>query len=141
MKLPNRVEPLKMDFPRLIKFSIVGAIGAGINMGFLWVLTDFAGLFYLFSCMVAIEIAIIMQFMMNDRWTFKDRKTTHVGQFIKRILKSNLWRSGGSTVNIGILYFLTEYMGVYYLLSNIFGIICAFLLNYIFESRFTWHIE
>ena len=141
MKLPNRVETLKMDFPRLIKFSIVGAIGAGINMGFLWVLTDFAGLFYLFSCMVAIEIAIIMQFMMNDRWTFKDRKTTHVGQFIKRILKSNLWRSGGSTVNIGILYFLTEYMGVYYLLSNIFGIICAFLLNYIFESRLTWHIE
>ncbi len=141
MKLPYRVEALKRDFLRLIKFSIVGVIGAGINTGFLWVLTDFAGLFYLYSSVVAIEIAIIMQFLMNDRWTFKERKTTHAGQFIKRILKSNLWRSGGLAVNIGILYLLTEYMDVYYLLSNIFGIICAFLLNYILESRLTWGIE
>ncbi len=141
MKLPYRVEALKRDFLRLIKFSIVGVIGAGINTGFLWVLTDFAGLFYLFSSAIAIEIAIIMQFLMNDRWTFKERKTTRAGQFIKRILKSNLWRSGGLAINIGILYLLTEYVGVYYLLSNILGIICAFLLNYILESRLTWGIE
>ncbi len=130
-----------MDFFRLIKFSIVGVIGAGINTGFLWLLTDLAGLYYLFSSTVAIEIAILMQFMMNDRWTFKERKTTYVGQFIKRILKSNLWRSGGLAVNVGVLYLFTAYLGVYYLLSNIFGIICAFLLNYILESRLTWGIE
>ena len=135
-----RVEALKVDFLRLIKFSIVGVIGAGINTGFLWFLTDFVGLFYLVSSAVAIEIAIIIQFLMNDRWTFKERKTTLARQFIKRILKSNLWRSGGLVVNIGILYLFTEYMGVYYLLSNIFGIICAFLLNYILESRLTWGI-
>ncbi|MCW3135227.1 MAG: GtrA family protein [Methanophagales archaeon] len=125
----------------MIKFSIVGVIGAGINTGFLWILTDLAGLYYLFSSVVAIEIAIMMQFMMNDRWTFKDRKTNDVGQFIKRILKSNLWRSGGLSVNVGVLYLFTAYIGVYYLLSNIFGIICAFSLNYILESRLTWGIE
>ncbi|MCK4475562.1 MAG: GtrA family protein [Methanophagales archaeon] len=141
MKLPYRVEALKADFLRLIKFSIVGVIGAGINTGFLWILTDLAGLFYLFSSVVAIEIAIIMQFLMNDRWTFKDRKTTNVCQFIKRIFKSNIWRSGGLAINITILYVLTEYVGVYYLISNIFGIICAFLLNYILESRLTWGIK
>jgi len=141
MKLPSRVEALKADFFRMIKFSIVGVIGAGINTGFLWILTDFAGLYYLFSSVVAIEIAIMMQFMMNDRWTFKDRKTNDVGQFIKRILKSNLWRSGGLSVNVGVLYLFTAYIGVYYLLSNIFGIICAFSLNYILESRLTWGIE
>jgi len=141
MKLPDRVAALKGDFLRLPKFSIVGAIGAGINTGFLWVFTDVAGLFYLYSSAIAIEIAIILQFLMNDRWTFKEQKTTHVEQFIKRILKSNLWRSGGLAVNIGVLYFLTEYMNVYYLLSNIAGIICAFLLNYLFESRLTWGIR
>jgi len=124
----------------MIKFSIVGVIGAGINTGFLWILTDLAGLYYLFSSVVAIEIAIMMQFMMNDRWTFRDRKTTDAGQFIKRIFKSNLWRSGGLAVNVGVLYLFTAYIGVYYLLSNIFGIICAFSLNYILESRLTWGI-
>jgi len=140
MKLPDQVAALERDFLRLIKFSIVGAIGAGINTGFLWAFTDVAGLFYLYSSAIAIEIAIIMQFLMNDRWTFKERKTTHLEQFMKRILKSNLWRSGGLAVNIGVLYFLTEYVGVYYLLSNIAGIFCAFLLNYLFESRLTWGI-
>ncbi len=141
MKLLDRVAALKGDFLRLIKFSIVGAIGAGINTFFLWVFTDVAGIFYLYSSAIAIEIAIILQFLMNDRWTFKEQKTTHVEQFMKRILKSNLWRSGGLALNIGVLYFLTEYVGVYYLLSNIVGIICAFLLNYLFESRLTWGIE
>ena len=141
MKLPDRVAALRMDVLRLIKFSIVGVIGAGINTGFLWFLTDVAGLFYLFSAVVAIEIAILMQFLMNDRWTFKETKTQHIEQFITRIFKSNVWRSGGLAVNIGVLYLLTEYMGVYYLLSNIVGIICAFLLNYILESRLTWGIK
>jgi len=141
MKLPDRVAALKMDVLRLVKFSIVGVIGAGINTGFLWVLTDVARLYYLFSSVVAIEIAILMQFLMNDRWTFKETKTQHVEQFIKRVFKSNVWRSGGLAVNIGVLYLLTEYMGVYYLLSNIVGIICAFLLNYILESRLTWGIK
>ncbi len=137
----DRAAALKRDFLRLIKFSIVGVIGAGINTGFLWLFTDFAGIFYLYSSLIAIEIAIIMQFLMNDRWTFKEQKTTHVEQFMIRILKSNIWRSGGLAVNIGVLYFLTEYVGVYYLISNIVGIICAFLLNYLFESRLTWGIR
>lgn len=140
MKLPDRVAALKRDFLRLIKFSIVGTIGAGINTWFLWLFTDVVGLFYLYSSAIAIEIAIILQFLMNDRWTFKEKRTTHVEQFFKRIIKSNIWRSGGLVVNIGVLYLLTEYVGVYYLLSNIAGIICAFLLNYIFESRLTWGV-
>ncbi len=141
MKLLECVTALKSDFLRLIKFSIVGVIGAGINTWFLWLFTDFAGLYYLHSSVIAIEIAIILQFLMNDRWTFREQKTTHVEQFMKRIIKSNIWRSGGLAINIGVLYFLTEHAGVYYLLSNIVGIICAFLLNYLFESRLTWGVR
>jgi dolichol-phosphate mannosyltransferase len=141
MKLPDRITALKSDFLRLIKFSVVGVIGAGINTWFLWLFTDVAGLYYLYSAVIAVEIAIILQFLMNDRWTFKEQKTMHIEQFTRRIIKSNIWRSGGLAVNIGVLYFLTEYAGVYYLLSNIAGIVCAFLLNYLFESRLTWGVR
>ncbi len=135
-----QLKSFKQDFIRLIRFSTVGVIGAGINTGLLWLLTDLAGLFYLFSSAIAIEIAIIIQFILNDRWTFRENKTKDMKQFLERILKSNLWRSGGLVVNIGILYLLTEYACVYYLISNIFGIVCAFIWNYIFESRLTWGI-
>lgn len=135
-----QLKSFKQDFIRLIRFSIVGVIGAGINTGFLWLLTDLAGLFYLFSSAIAIEIAIIIQFILNDRWTFRERKTKHMKQFLERILKSNLWRSGGLALNLAILYLLTEYASLYYLISNIFGILCSFILNYVFESRLTWGI-
>jgi len=141
MNLPDRVLALKKDAIRLFKFSIVGGIGAVINTGLLWLFTEVAGIYYLYSSIVAIEIAILMQFIMNDRWTFKEQKTTQVAQFITRLVKSNIWRSGGLAVNIGVLYLLTEYAGVYYLLSNIVGIFCAFLLNYLLESRFTWGVR
>jgi dolichol-phosphate mannosyltransferase len=140
----EKIAPLnafKRDFIRLIRFSIVGVIGAGINTGLLWLFTDLAGIYYLLSSAIAIEIAILIQFLLNDRWTFKEKKTKGVKQFIVRILKSNLWRSGGLVVNIGVLYLLTEYAGIYYLTSNIFGIFCAFLWNYLFESRLTWGIS
>ena len=139
----EKIAPLnafKRDFFRLIRFSIVGVIGAVINTGLLWLFTDLAGIYYLVSSAIAIEIGIIIQFLLNDRWTFREKKTSGVKQFIVRILKSNLWRSGGLVINIGVLYLLTEYAGVYYLISNIFGILCAFLWNYILESRLTWEI-
>jgi putative flippase GtrA len=140
MNLPD-CEALKKDAIRLFKFSLVGGIGAVINTIFLWLFTDVAGIYYLYSSIVAIEIAIVMQFIMNDRWTFKEQKTTQVAQFLTRLVKSNIWRSSGLAVNIGVLYLLTEYAGVYYLLSNIVGIFCAFLLNYLLESRFTWGVR
>jgi putative flippase GtrA len=144
MKKMEKIVPLnafKRDFIRLIRFSIVGVIGALINTGLLWLFTYLAGIYYLLSSAIAIEIAILIQFLLNDRWTFKEKKTKGVKQFIVRILKSNLWRSGGLVVNIGILYLLTEYADIYYLISNIFGILCAFLWNYLFESRLTWEIR
>jgi len=131
---------LKRDFIRLIRFSIVGVIGAVINTILLWLFTDLAGIYYLYSSAIAIEIGILLQFLLNDRWTFKEKKTRGVKQFIVRILKSNLWRSGGLVINIGVLYLLTEYLDVYYLISNIFGILCAFLWNYLLESRLTWEV-
>jgi putative flippase GtrA len=139
----RKIAPLnafKLDFIRLIRFSIVGVIGAVINTGLLWLFTDLVGIYYIYSSAIAIEIGIIIQFLLNDRWTFREKKTSGVKQFIVRILKSNLWRSGGLVINIGVLYLLTEYAAVYYLISNIFGILCAFLWNYILESRLTWGI-
>lgn len=137
----NILEFLKKDFHHIIKFSIVGTTGAGINTGFLWILTDFMGLYYLLSSVFSIELSIIIQFILNDKWTFKERKTTNINQFTKRIIKSNLWRSVGLSINISILYILTEYLCIYYILSNILGILCAFLLNYVLESKLTWKIK
>lgn len=127
-----------MRIPRLFKFSLVGAAGAIVNTSLLYILTEFCRLYYLVSSIIALEIAIVFQFVANDFWTFREKRSSSLSVFFQRLLKSNLWRLLGIAVNIFILYSLTEFLGLYYILSNIAGIFCAFALNYTLESRLTW---
>jgi dolichol-phosphate mannosyltransferase len=127
-----------MKIPRLLKFALVGAAGAIINTSLLYILTEFCRLYYLLSSLIALEVAIFFQFIANDFWTFREKRSSSLSLFFQRLLKSNLWRLLGIGVNIFVLYSLTEFLGLYYILSNIAGIFCAFTLNYTLESRLTW---
>jgi dolichol-phosphate mannosyltransferase len=55
-----------------------------------------------------------------------------------RFLKFNLFCAGGAVINLGVLWMLTEVAGVYYLLSNLFGIGAATLWNYGMNANVTW---
>lgn len=124
--------------PRIFKFALVGGLGAVINSSLLYIFTEFLKLYYLLSSIFAIECAIVIQFILNDLWTFRDRKSRNVRVIVTRLMKSNLWRTIGIFINILVLYILTEFFGVYYIISNLAGILCAFIFNYFFESRLTW---
>ncbi|WP_086975706.1 GtrA family protein [Archaeoglobus fulgidus] len=127
-----------IEFLRLLKFASVGAFGALINTLLLYIFTEYFRIYYIVSSVLAIEVAIVVQFTLNDRWTFKDKRSTNVRIFLFRLLKSNLWRVAGIFVNISILYVLTELFKIYYIFSNFIGIGCAFIFNYIMESKLTW---
>jgi len=58
---------------RFLKFCLVGGIGAGIQLGITYLLTEWAGLWYIFSLGIAILLATIWNFTGNDRWTFKGK--------------------------------------------------------------------
>ncbi len=60
---------------RLIKFSVVGASGVAVNMGLLYALTRFMGIHYILSSILAIEVSILTNFILNDIWTWRDRRT------------------------------------------------------------------
>ncbi|AIG97495.1 GtrA family protein [Archaeoglobus sp.] len=127
-----------IEFLRLLKFASVGAFGALINTLLLYIFTEYFRIYYIVSSVLAIEVAIVIQFTLNDYWTFKDKRSTNVRIFLFRLLKSNLWRVAGIFVNISILYVLTELFKIYYIFSNFIGIGCAFIFNYIMESKLTW---
>lgn len=92
----------------LVKFLIVGGIGFLINTGMLWLFYD-SPVFWFFparradadlllfthpdvrlliSSILAVEFAIISQFNMHERWTFRHRQRK--GWIVARFLKFNL---------------------------------------------------
>ena len=123
---------------RFARFCLVGLSGVLVNMGLLWLLTTFAGFYYLVSSAVAIETAVISNFLLNDRFTFSDRRTPGIAAFSRRLLKFNLVSLAGVAINMGALWLLTEAFGVYYLFSNLCGIALATLWNYLVNNRWTW---
>ncbi len=128
----------KGELFRFAKFCLVGLSGILINLGLLWLLTEFAGLFYLISAAISIESSIISNFALNSYFTFADRGSPGAKSFFSRLLKFNLVSLASLVANMGVLWLLTEGFGVYYLLSNLCGIAVATLWNYLVNTWWTW---
>lgn len=121
---------------RFIKFCIVGASGTFVNMFFLWFFTEIVGFYYLASSPIAIELSIITNFILNNYWTFRD--VNNKSHSLIKFLKYNLTTGIGLILNLSILFTLTTYFNVYYMVSNLFGILAAMAWNYLSSVVWTW---
>lgn len=117
-----------------IKFNIVGVTGIFVNEGVLLLLAA-EGLYYLYASVVAIEVSIISNFILNDFWTFRDRRHGHIAV---RMLKFNGLMIVGLAVNLAVLYAGTTYLGIHYAISNLVGIAIAFLVRYELSVKYAW---
>jgi dolichol-phosphate mannosyltransferase len=123
----------KLEWNRWLKFLIVGVSGIVVNMGLLWILTE-SGLHYLASGAIAIESSIISNFLLNDVWTFRDRRK---GNFFRRAGKFNIARITAAVINFAALWLFT-FLGVHYLISNFIGIALATIFSYITSIIWVW---
>jgi len=134
----SRTGHVYSEWMRLIKFGLVGLSGIVVNMGLLYLLTEYAGVYYLVSAVVAIEVSILNNFILNDFWTFSSRRLIHRYSWIKRLFAFHIIAAGGLLINLGVLYLLVEFAGIYYMIANLTGILVAFLWNFFLNRHLTW---
>jgi dolichol-phosphate mannosyltransferase len=91
--------------------------------------------YYLYASAVAIELSILSNFVLNDFWTFRERRHGHM---VTRLIKFNALMIVGLLVNLAILYVGTEYAGINYAFSNLVGIAGAFLVRYYLSVKYAW---
>lgn len=58
---------------RWCKFNFVGAIGIGVQFAALWLLKGWLGFDYLFATAVAVEAAVVHNFVWHEQFTWADR--------------------------------------------------------------------
>jgi dolichol-phosphate mannosyltransferase len=124
------------DPGRILKFGIVGISGVGVNTFFLWFFTEVGNLYYLLSSPLAVEISIVSNFLLNNYWTF--RESNDDTSLWTRMRRFHITAAGGFAINYAILWSVTEFLNVHYLLSNLLGILAAFLWNYAVNVKWTW---
>ena len=123
--------------PRLIKFGLVGASGVVVNVGCLYLLTEFAGIPYFVASVIAIELSIISNFTINLLWTWRDR--SEEGTLLAKIVRYHI--GAGATAFLGnylILIALTELFGMHYMISNLVGIAVGTFSNYLINDLWTF---
>lgn len=126
----------KYSKKRLLKFMIVGALGALIILGGTYVFTQIIGINYLISTAISIELSIIFAFLLNNYWSFA-HVVNSIG-LIQRLARYNVISLVGLSLNELILFILTDFLHIYYIISELFSIIIVFLFNYVLNVRYTW---
>ena len=121
-------------FRHFVKFIIVGMTGAVVNEGLLIALQSM-GLYLLYASALAIEISILSNFLLNDFWTFRDRRSGHITH---RLAKFNTLMLVGLVVNLAIVYEGTTGFGIAAAIANLVGIAAAFLLRYGLSVKYAW---
>jgi putative flippase GtrA len=82
---------------RFIKFCTVGASGVLVNLSLLAVLADGFGIHVNLASALAIEASINSNFIINELWTFRDRRRKTGGVF-GRLVKFHLVSAVGAIV-------------------------------------------
>ena len=70
-KRENSVAP--STCARLLKFNFVGAIGIGVQFGVLFLLKSVWHVHYLVATVIAVEMAVLHNFVWHERFTWADR--------------------------------------------------------------------
>ena len=113
---------------------IVGASGSAIGLSVLYLLTDLAGWYYLFSYVVAFALSVSNNYLWNSLWTFNGKKA-HIKGYGKYVIL-NLATLG---LNLVMVYIFTEIVGLWYMLSAVVVTAIVFLINFAVSHKYVWN--
>jgi putative flippase GtrA len=121
---------------RWLKFNAVGGIGIGVQLGVLALLKSGLRINYLAATALAVEAAVIHNFVWHERFTWKDRPSRNP---LIRFLKFNLTTGAFSMAgNLVLMELLAGAWRLPYLPANIISIAVCSLLNFLVSDWFVF---
>jgi putative flippase GtrA len=162
----GRLEALSSGV-RMGQFVTVGAVGAVIDTLVLVTLVEGFDVLPEIATVVGIETAILVMFAVNERWTFAGEGTPGRRPLLGRLKRSHLVRAAGSLTQFTVFVLVYRVLFVSVTLGDIAlwspaalglgagtasgldlwllvakgtGIGVGMVVNYVFESLFTWRV-
>jgi putative flippase GtrA len=124
---------------RWLKFNFVGAIGIAVQLVALAVLARGFHVHYLVATALAVEMAVLHNFIWHERFTWKDRSGGNTRATVLRLLRFHL---GNGLVSIGgnllLMRLLVGAMHWKLLIANAVTIAICSLLNFAVSERFVF---
>jgi len=124
---------------RWIKFNAVGGVGIVVQLAALSVFRSWLKLDYLLATGLAVEIAVVHNFLWHERYTWADRPATGPVQSLVRLAKFNATNGAVSIVgNLVLMRLLVGELKFNCVVLNLIAIVVCSLVNFLLGDRFVF---
>jgi len=120
---------------RWLKFNFVGGIGIAVQLLALFVLKAGLHCNYLIATALAVETAVIHNFLWHERFTWADRSRAGFTRFLKFNLTTGLFSIGGNLLLMKLLVGLGH---MNYLLANGIAITACSVVNFLVSDGYVF---
>jgi putative flippase GtrA len=110
------------------KFNAVGIAGFVLQLGALWTLARMCGVHYLLATALAVEIAVLHNFVWHESWTWRSLGIEGRWRRLFRFHVANGFLSVAS--NVLLTMFLMQWMGLHLLAANATAVGAMALVNF-----------
>jgi len=144
LRSDGRLEKFQERFPigRFLKFGVVGFSGVFVDLGVFWILSNGFGLAAVTATILSAEVAVLNNFIWNDRWTFGDRSIQQPGlrSMVRRFLKFNVLCLVGIVLQGTLVGLMSNVAGIPAIGAKLLAIGLVMLWNFWINLKLSWRV-
>ena len=115
----------------IIRFCFVGGVSFLMDYSILFALTEFAGVYYLYSSAISFSITVVFNYWLCVIYVFKDAR--------KQTTRRAIIFFGTGVVGLGLnqlcMWFFVDVAGLHYMIAKIFATAIVTIWNYLTKRK------
>ncbi len=115
----------------IIRFCFVGGVSFLIDYSLLYALTEFAGIYYLYSSAISFSVSVIFNYWLCIAYVFKGAKKQTPRQAMFFFVTGAI----GLVLNQFCMWLFVAIVGLHYMLAKIFATAIVTVWNYVTKRK------
>jgi dolichol-phosphate mannosyltransferase len=121
-----------LRFGKMSLFAVIGGLGAVANIAIVWALTGL-GVNYIVAAIIASEVTIIANFLLQERFVFQDMRGEASGVWA-RFAKSFTFNNAELIIRIPVVALMVSGGHISAVIATGITLIIAFIVRFVFHS-------
>ena len=123
---------------QMVRYGGVGLLGIALVTVAFAVLHTGLHLHYLVAGIIANEVGVCTNYVINNNWTFRDRRVRFL--CVRGLARYHVVSLSGILIHLSTLFLLARVSGIAPILANLCAVTAAAGWSFIFNILWTWRV-